>query len=120
LSVFVGQGQKGRQITRILSIGDGVVTPSPSRDAPSGPQPARVANAADSAAAIDMLGTVKWFTLEKGMGFVEVDGGGKDVFVHISVVERAQLSSLAEGQRVAMRVVETQKGRQAVSISPAD
>jgi CspA family cold shock protein len=67
-----------------------------------------------------MLGTVKWFTLEKGMGFVEVDGGGKDVFVHISVVERAQLSSLAEGQRVAMRVVETQKGRQAVSISPAD
>jgi CspA family cold shock protein len=67
-----------------------------------------------------MLGTVKWFTPEKGMGFVEVDGGGKDVFVHISVVERAQLTSLTEGQRVAMRVVETQKGRQAVSISSAD
>jgi CspA family cold shock protein len=54
------------------------------------------------------------------MGFVEVDDGGKDVFVHISVVERAQLTSLTEGQRVAMRVVETQKGRQAVSISSAD
>ena len=76
--------------------------------------------APDLSTAVEMLGTVKWFTLEKGMGFVEVDGGGKDVFVHISVVERAQLTNLTEGQRVAMRVVETQKGRQAVSISSAD
>jgi CspA family cold shock protein len=118
LSVLVGQGQKGRQITKILSIGEGDGTPA--RAAPSaGPAP-RAGHAPDLTSAIDMLGTVKWFTLEKGMGFVEVDGGGKDVFVHISVVERAQLSSLAEGQRVAMRVVETQKGRQAVSIAPAD
>ena len=120
LSVLVGQGQKGRQITRILSIGDGVVTPLPARDAAPGAQPTRAGHAPDTTAAIDMFGTVKWFTSEKGMGFIEVDGGGKDVFVHISVVERAQLSGLAEGQRVAMRVVETQKGRQAVSISPAD
>jgi len=120
LSVLVGQGQKGRQITRILSIGDGVVTPSPARDAAPSAQLTRAGHAPDTTTAIDMLGTVKWFTSEKGMGFIEVDGGGKDVFVHISVVERAQLSGLAEGQRVAMRVVETQKGRQAVSISPAD
>jgi CspA family cold shock protein len=120
LSVLVGQGQKGRQITKILSIGDGIETPLPSRDAPSGAQPTRAGHTPDPTTAIDMLGTVKWFTPEKGMGFVEVDGGGKDVFVHISVVERAQLASLAEGQRVAMRVVETQKGRQAVTISPAD
>ena len=120
LSVLVGQGQKGRQITKILSIGDGIETPLPSRDAPSGAQPIRAGHAPDPATATDMLGTVKWFTPEKGIGFVEVDGGGKDVFVHISVVERAQLASLAEGQRVAMRVVETQKGRQAVTISPAD
>lgn len=120
LSVFVGQGQKGRQITKILSIDDSVVTLLPPRNAPSGAQPARAGNVPDASTAIDMFGTVKWFTLEKGMGFVEVDGGGKDVFVHISVVERAQLANLAEGQRVAMRVVETQKGRQAVSITLAD
>jgi CspA family cold shock protein len=45
------------------------------------------------------------------MGIVEVDRGGKDVFAHISIVERAQLGNLAEGQRVSMRVVETEKGR---------
>jgi CspA family cold shock protein len=117
LNVLVGQGQKGRQITKILSIADGDGTPT--HAAPAAPPP-RATHAPDLANAIDMLGTVKWFTVEKGMGFVEVDGGGKDVFVHISVVERARLSGLAEGQRVAMRVVETQKGRQAVSISPAD
>jgi CspA family cold shock protein len=116
LSVFVGQGQKGRQITKILSIDDSVVTLWP----PSGAQSARAGNAPDASTAIDMLGTVKWFTLEKGMGFVEVDGGGKDVFVHISVVERAQLANLAGGQRVAMRVVETQKRRQAISITLAE
>jgi cold shock protein len=54
------------------------------------------------------------------MGFVEVDGGGKDVFVHISIVEREQLGSLAEGQRVLMRVVETEKGRQAVAIRSSE
>ena len=67
-----------------------------------------------------MVGTVKWFSVAKGIGFVEVDGGGKDVFVHISIVERAQLASLTEGQRVSMRVVETQKGRQAVAIRSSE
>jgi cold shock CspA family protein len=49
------------------------------------------------------------------VGFVEVYGGGKDVFVHISVVEQAQLTSLAEDQRISMRMVEIQKGRQPVA-----
>jgi CspA family cold shock protein len=54
------------------------------------------------------------------MGFVEVDGGGRDVFVHVSIVERAQLGNLEEGQRVSMRVVETEKGRQAVAIRSSE
>jgi CspA family cold shock protein len=120
LSVLVGQGQKGRQITRILSVDDSAAPSPPLRQAPAGGHSSRSGSAPDLSTAVEMLGTVKWFTPEKGMGFVEVDGGGKDVFVHISVVERAQLTSLTEGQRVAMRVVETQKGRQAVSISSAD
>ena len=50
-------------------------------------------------------GTVKWFNGQKGFGFIQPDGGGKDVFVHISVVERAGLSNLNEGQKVSFEVV---------------
>ena len=64
----------------------------------------------------EVLGTVKWFSAEKGMGFVGADDGGKDVFVHISVVKKARLADLSEGQRISMRVSETPKGRQAVSV----
>ena len=46
-------------------------------------------------------GTVKWFNATKGFGFIQPDNGGSDVFVHISAVERAGLSSLAEGQKVS-------------------
>jgi cold shock protein len=46
------------------------------------------------------IGKVKWFNNQKGFGFIEPEGGGNDVFVHISAVERAGLSNLAEGQRI--------------------
>jgi cold shock protein len=46
-------------------------------------------------------GTVKWFNSQKGYGFIQPDNGGKDVFVHVSAVERAGLSSLNEGQKVS-------------------
>ncbi len=46
-------------------------------------------------------GTVKWFNSQKGFGFIQPDGGGNDVFVHISAVQRAGLSSLGEGQKVS-------------------
>jgi cold shock protein len=50
-------------------------------------------------------GTVKWFNSQKGFGFIQPDDGGKDVFVHISAVERAGLSSLNEGQKLQYEIV---------------
>jgi cold shock protein len=50
-------------------------------------------------------GTVKWFNPSKGYGFIQPQGGGKDVFVHISAVERAGLSSLNEGQAIDFETV---------------
>jgi CspA family cold shock protein len=50
-------------------------------------------------------GTVKWFNGQKGYGFIAPDGGGKDVFVHISAVEKAGFSSLVEGAKVTFDIV---------------
>ncbi|MFL5258460.1 MAG: cold-shock protein [Hyphomicrobiales bacterium] len=50
-------------------------------------------------------GTVKWFNSQKGFGFIQPEDGGKDVFVHISAVDRAGMSSLNEGQKVSFEVV---------------
>lgn len=51
-------------------------------------------------------GTVKWFNATKGYGFIQPDGGGKDVFVHISAVEKAGFSSLVEGAKVTFDIVQ--------------
>ena len=54
-------------------------------------------------------GTVKWFNGQKGFGFIQPDDGSKDVFVHISAVERAGMQSLNEGQKIAFEVVADRK-----------
>jgi CspA family cold shock protein len=56
-------------------------------------------------------GTVKWFNPAKGYGFIQPDDGSKDVFVHISAVERAGLSTLREGQRVGFDLERSQQGK---------
>jgi cold shock protein len=50
------------------------------------------------------VGTVKWFNTSKGYGFIKPDGGGADVFVHVTAVQRAGMQSLAEGQRISYEV----------------
>lgn len=60
-------------------------------------------------------GTVKWFNGEKGYGFIKPDEGGEDVFVHISAVEQAGLSSFKEGQKIGYEV-ERQRGKQATNL----
>ena len=59
-------------------------------------------------------GTVKWFNKVKGFGFIQPSDGGKDVFVHITAVERAGMDGLAEGQRVSYDLV-SERGKTAAS-----
>jgi CspA family cold shock protein len=66
-------------------------------------------------------GTVKWFNPTKGYGFIEPEDGSKDVFVHISAVERAGLNSLNEGQKVSYELQQGQNGKSsAENLSTAD
>jgi cold shock protein len=58
------------------------------------------------------VGTVKWFNPDKGFGFIQPDGGSKDVFVHISAVQEAGMHTLTEGQKVSFEMV-TQRGKTA-------
>lgn len=60
-------------------------------------------------------GTVKWFNTTKGFGFIAPDDGGKDVFVHISAVERAGLKTLADNQKVAYEMQSGRDGRASAS-----
>ncbi|MDP1737079.1 MAG: cold-shock protein [Caulobacter sp.] len=64
-------------------------------------------------------GTVKWFNSTKGFGFIQPDDGGKDVFVHVSAVEKAGLRGLDEGQKVSFEVVE-ERGKLAATNLKAD
>jgi CspA family cold shock protein len=57
------------------------------------------------------IGTVKWFNSQKGYGFIQPEDGSKDVFVHVSAVERAGLGSLHEGQKVSFELERGQQGR---------
>jgi len=59
-------------------------------------------------------GTVKWFNAQKGFGFIQPDDGGKDVFVHVSAVERAGMYTLNEGQKVSYELT-TERGKTAAT-----
>jgi CspA family cold shock protein len=116
LKVTVGNGAKGAQVTRVLEVDtSGAAERAPQRSFGDSPRPAR--RAPDPSTAVPVSGNVKWFDDNKGFGFVQSNDGGKDVFVHISILGPAGIQHLAEGQAVNMRVVDTPKGREALSIS---
>jgi cold shock protein len=64
-------------------------------------------------------GKVKWFNEAKGYGFIEPEGGGRDVFVHYSAIQGEGYKTLAEGQQVEFEVIQGDKGPQASNVSKA-
>src|SRR5215831_10151283 len=76
--------------------------------------PGRVCTSATAKEAYMATGTVKWFNPVKGFGFIQPSDGGRDVFVHISAVERAGMGTLTEGQRISYEVT-IERGKQAAT-----
>src|SRR5271167_5023102 len=117
LRVTVGAGAKGAQVTRVVEVdAAGIVERPQPRAFSDASRPPRRA-APDPSTAVAVSGKVKWFDDAKGFGFVASDDGGKDVFIHISVLNQSGIPHLAEGQHVNMRVVDTPKGREAIALS---
>lgn len=111
LEVRVGTGPKGMQVTELVSVDGSTARAEPVRRS----RPERSFPRSDQTS-VEEIGTVKWYNSDKGFGFIVRDSGGKDIFVHASALNRGGLSELAEGQRVAVDMVEGGKGPEAVGV----
>ena len=112
LEVRAGPGPKGPQVMEILSMDASTASPEQPRQA----RAERPAYSPVDRPTVEELGTVKWYNASKGFGFIGPDQGGKDIFVHASALERSGIMGLAEGQRVAVDVADSQKGPEAVNL----
>jgi CspA family cold shock protein len=98
----VGIGAKGPLVTNVLNIDLSTAVTAPSGAERRAPRPSTT-----------LEGAVKWFEVEKGYGFISPDGGGKDVFIHITALRRSGVNALGPGQRVRVEVVDGKKGLEA-------
>jgi CspA family cold shock protein len=106
ISCEVSEGARGPLVTTIYTIDESTAT------APGAGLDRRPPRAATT-----LEGAVKWFEPEKGYGFISPDGGGRDVFIHITALRRSGVSGLEPGQRVRVEVVEGRKGQEAERIT---
>jgi len=113
LDVRVGPGHTGPHVTEVLSVNSSTTVPAT-------PRRSRFKSATSdgptSNTAVEETGTVKWFNAERGYGFIAPNGGGKDLFVHVSALERSGIEGLSEGQTVVVDVVEGRKGLEAARV----
>jgi CspA family cold shock protein len=111
LELRVAPGQRGPQVTEVISVDNSTAASKPPRASFRSPS-----DQATSEASVQETGTVKWYNTTKGFGFRVRDGGGRDVFVHTSALQRAGITGLNEGQRVVVDVTEGRKGPEAASV----
>ena len=104
LKVKIGQGLKGPQVMEVLEVD--LSTAQTSKPAPT----SRPQSPADGPGT-EGEGTVKWYNAEKGFGFIGLDNGAKDVFVHATTVARSGLATLSEGQRLVVNFAAGKRGR---------
>jgi CspA family cold shock protein len=115
LRVRLGQGERGPQVIEVLEVAGGDEVPqAPPGDSGQSSRAGPLVGEGE-----EVRGVVKWYNAEKGFGFVARDGGGKDVFVHATALERSGVRSLTEGQAVTLRVVQGKKGPEAASVTGA-
>lgn len=109
LKVTFEDAPRGRQVVKVLDIGD---------HSPTAPASVRQRDdrADGSDGQLEIEGSVKWYNSEKGFGFISPDNGDKDVFVHATTLGRSGLSSLEEGQRVVFQSAQGKKGMEIRSI----
>jgi len=106
IRVVVRAGSRGAQVIQVIEVDTTSATERPARR----PIP-------DASNAFDLTGRVKWFDDARGFGFVASDDFGKDVFVHMTTLGACGVGRLIEGQTVSMRVVETPRGREAITVA---
>jgi len=117
--VRIGQGQKGLQVSELIEV-DTSAAPAASGTGRRFQPRSSSQRPTDMGPTKDGVGSVKWYNAEKGFGFIGQDGGEKDVFVHVTTLERDGLSGLAEGQRVRMKIGQGRKGPEALSVELLD
>ncbi len=109
----LGPGQRGPQVVTVHSVD--ITTAAPRRPASSPRDGAGFAPRGEPGPTVE--GRVKFFSADKGFGFIAVDDGGKDVFVHIRALEKSGLRSLEPDQRVRLTITQGQKGPQAETVA---
>lgn len=109
----VGPGKKGPQVTRVVEVTSGGTAPAPSHAMRGN---ARPLDATMMENTVEVEGTLKWFSLERGYGFVTADDGEADIFVHGDCLRRAGVPTLLPEQRVSVTVATTAKGREGRAI----
>jgi len=114
LKVMAGRGLKGMQVSRVLEVDTSTAQAARPPRAFDSPRPPRFQP--DASNAVEIAGTVKWFDATKGFGFIAGSDGGKDIFVHVSILRNAGMTQLTENQTVMVKVIETPKGREALEI----
>lgn len=107
ISCEVGTGAKGPLVVTVLNLDNSTATPAGMGGARGG--------AARPAQTLE--GAVKWFEPDKGYGFIAPDGGGKDVFIHVTALRRSGVNLLGPGQRVRVDVVDGRKGLEADKVT---